>query len=166
MHATGDAAMVGGSGAALTLDTNVIIRMCDDDKFAAHVVRCIGSGAHDVIINSRAVSELERHGLSMKMVPAVLGARLGIDAITYDVVSDDERRGAAWLEKRHETLHRGDSDILAFAHVRGLVLVTCDNGLVRAARDVGVKCINPCVTWHGRGAGPRRGRAAKAAGRG
>ena len=130
-------------GATFTLDTNVIIRACDDETFAEKTRRCLGSNASEIIINSQAVSELERCGLSMKIVPTLLESRLKVKSVTYDAISKLERKGASILEQKHKTLHRGDSSILAFAHARGLILLTCDNGLVKAARDTGVKCINP-----------------------
>lgn len=136
-------------GATFTLDTNVIIRACDDNAFAEKTRLCLGSDASEIIINSQAVSELERHGLSMKIIPTILESRLRVKNVTYDAVSESERKGATILEQKHKTLHRGDSSILAFAHARGLVLMTCDNGLVKAARDTGVKCINPNTKGRG-----------------
>ena len=130
-------------GATFVLDTNVVIRACEDKKFAQHVRMCMGSSASDIVINSKVESELVRHGLSMSIVPVILKANLNVDDIQYHVISDKERDGAKWLEQRHETLHRGDSDILAFAHTQGFVLLTSDAGLITAARDIGVKCINP-----------------------
>ena len=132
-------------GVVLMLDTNIIIKVCDNNSFAEHVRWCVRTGSHEIVISSSVIKELERHGLSMQFMPAILRTRLGIESITYGTVSKDERKMSRLLEDRHSTLHRGDSEILAFAHARGFVLVTCDNGLTAAARDVGVKCINPCT---------------------
>lgn len=130
-------------GATFVLDTNVVIRACNDRQFAQRVRWCMGASTSEIVINSKVESELMRHGLSMKIIPAILKDRLQVDDIIYDAISRDEHQDAKWLEEKNETLHRGDSDILAFAYVRGLVLLTCDKGLVKAARDVNVKCINP-----------------------
>ncbi len=130
-------------GAMFVLDTNVVIRACEDKAFAQHVRACMGANTSEIVINSKVESELMRNGLSMDIVPVILKANLNVDDIQYRVISDKEHNGAKWLEQRHKTLHRGDSDILAFAHTHGFVLLTCDTGLIKAARDVGVKCINP-----------------------
>ena len=106
---------------------------------------CIGAGQHEIIISSRVIKELERHGLGMQVMFAILRTRLGIQTITFAEVSEVERRVSKLLEKRHDLLHRDDSEILAFTYAREFVLVTCDNGLTVVARDVGVKCINPCT---------------------
>ena len=132
-------------GVVLMLDTNIIMDVCDDGEFAQHVRQCVGTGRHEIVISSSVIKELERHGLGMQVMPAILRTRLGIQTITYDEVSEVERRVSKLLEKRHDLLHRGDSEILSFAYARGFVLVTCDNGLTAVARDVGVKCINPCT---------------------
>ena len=144
-------------GVVLMLDTNIIMDVCDDGEFAQHVRQCVGTGQHEIVINSRVIRELERHGLGMQVMPAILRTRLGIHTITYDKVSEDERRMSKLLEAKHDLLHRGDSEILAFAHVRGFVLVTCDNGLTAVARNIGVKCINPCT----KGRRARRRRAGR-----
>ena len=132
-------------GAMLALDTNIIMDVCDDGEFAQHVRQCVGTGQHEIVISSSVIKELERHGRGMQVMPAILESRLGIQSITFDKVSEDERRIAKLLEAKHDLLHRGDSEILAFAYERGFVLVTCDNGLTTVARTIGVKCINPCT---------------------
>lgn len=132
-------------GAVLVLDTNIIMDVCDDSEFAQHVRQCFGTGQHEIVVNSRVIRELERHKLGLQVMPAILKTRLGIASITFDEVSEGERRLAKRLEGEYDLLHRGDSDILAFAYERGFVLVTCDDGLTSVARDVGVKCINPCT---------------------
>ena len=133
-------------GATFVLDTNVILRAIDDGRFAEHARDCLaskGSSASEILIPSKVVSELERHSVNTMFLSAVLSSKLGIDSIVFDTATHAEGKGAKWLEGRHETLHRGDSEILAFTHARGHVLVTCDKGLLVAARDVGVRCINP-----------------------
>ena len=143
-------------GVVLMLDTNIIMDVCDDSEFAGHVRQCIGPGQHEIVISSRVIKELERHGLGMQVMPAILRTRLGIHTITYDEASEGERRMSKLLEAKHDLLHRGDSEILSFTYARGFVLVTCDNGLTSVARNVGVKCINPCTK--GRQARLRRAR--------
>ena len=132
-------------GVVLMLDTNIIMDVCDDGEFAQHVRQCVGPGRHEIIISSSVIKELERHGLGMQVMPAILRTRLGIQSITFDEVSEDERRMSKMLEAKHDLLHHGDSEILAFVYEHGFVLVTCDNGLTAVARNVGVKCINPCT---------------------
>ena len=87
-------------------------------------------------------------------------SRLSTQFVRFDEVSEDERSVAELLEAMHDLLHRGDREILAFACVRGFVLVTCDNGLTAVAREMGVKCINPCMN----GRGPAEARRAGAVG--
>lgn len=131
-------------GAVFTLDTNVIKRACEDTRFANHIrQRCMGAAASEIVINSQVVNELERRVGNMQIISPILKEKLGVKRIRYEVISEAERRGATRLERWHETLHRGDSDILAFAHSKGFVLVTCDKGLARAAVELGIKCINP-----------------------
>lgn len=144
-------------GNVFSLDTNIIMGVCDDGEFAEHVRQCIGGGPHEIIISSSVIRELERHGWGMQVMPTILKTRLGTTSITYDKVSEGERRLAKRLEDEYDLLHRGDSDILAFAYERGVVLVTCDNGLTSVARSVGVKCVNPCT----KGQRARRRRAGR-----
>ena len=63
--------------------------------------------------------------------------------IVFGKVTDEMYDDAYYLESVCQTLHAGDSQILAYARATGATLITCDRGLVTAAKFSGVSVLNP-----------------------
>ena len=67
-----------------------------------------------------------------------IGNKIKVEKITYDM-----HQLGIWLRENNDGLHVPDDQILAYAMITDSVLITCDKGLERAARNVGQDVINP-----------------------
>jgi len=67
-----------------------------------------------------------------------IGNEIQVEKITYDM-----HQLGIWLRENNEGLHVPDDQILAHAMLTDSVLITCDKGLERAARNMGHDVINP-----------------------
>ena len=63
--------------------------------------------------------------------------------VVFGSITDDMENDAEYLLALCETLHAGDSQILAYARATKTTLITCDKGLAAAAKFCGVNVVNP-----------------------
>lgn len=124
-----------------TFDTCVGIRICENPNVASLLDCRIGLGGSTVHLNTQFEDELARshHDLAQasRQIEST-GAR-----IVWGEVTAEMGARADDLESWCDTLHRGDSQILAYAEATGTVLVTADRGLAKAARSIRVAVVNP-----------------------
>lgn len=124
-----------------TLDTCVSIKLCENPNFADFLACRIGLRGSIVHLSSQTLNELTRLCYGVEYVTEKIqgmGARVIMGPITNKMKNE-----ADYLESKCQTLHEGDSQILAYARTTRTTLVTCDRGFVCAAESVGTGVINP-----------------------
>ena len=127
-----------------TLDTCVIIKICENPNIGNLLSCRINFHDSKVFINSQTVYEAKKHGYSFENVYQSLRDTLGTKVV-YEEISENLKNYADVLESLHPTLHAGDAEILAFAQSKHSVLLSCDKGFLIAAKRIGVKFVNPDI---------------------
>lgn len=127
-----------------TLDTCVVINICENPNLA-DLLKCrIDFGDSPVYLSSQTINEAQRYGFDLDTVVSVLKQRLGTPILCESVTSQ-MYHNALEMENRCSTLHSGDSEILAFSISKGTTLVSCDKGLISAANTLGCSSVNPDI---------------------
>lgn len=126
----------------IALDTCVIRNMLENPNYADMLSTRVSLRGSTVHVCSRVVYEASRQDMAIERVVGKLeglGARVELGEVTEQMRAD-----AKAMEARHAPLlHWPDSDILAHAKARHLVLLTRDRGLEAVAEMEGVAVINP-----------------------
>lgn len=126
-----------------TFDTCVILKICQGDKNFTNLLKCrINFHGSTINLNSQIIDEMNRHGFDCETISKTLSSQLGTHVNFYNV-SDDVFSDALYMRRIYPTLHAGDDQILAFAIANNSTLVTCDKGLVEAAKLAGANFVNP-----------------------
>jgi len=129
--------------AGFAFDTCVILKICQRNHNLADLLRCrTDFKTSKILINSKTLEEMERHGYGRSRVYRELSHCFGNDIVLVNIPYE-VRLDARLLRELCPTLHSGDDEILAFSIATNSVLVTCDRGLIEAARMSGVSFINP-----------------------
>ncbi len=133
-----------GKEKSYTLDTCVIIKICENPNIG-NLLNCrINFNNTKIFLNSQSLFEAKNNGYDYDYVYQTLKKSFDADII-YEEISENLKQYAIILENLHSTLHPGDSEILAFAESKHSVLLSCDKGLIFAAKNAGVKFINPNI---------------------
>ena len=133
-----------GKEKSYTLDTCVIIKICENPNIG-NLLNCrINFNNTKIFLNSQSLFEAKNNGYDYDYVYQTLKKSFDADII-YEEISENLKQYAKILEKLYSTLHTGDSEILAFAESKHSVLLSCDKGLLFAAKRAGVKFINPDI---------------------
>ena len=125
-----------------TIDTNIGIKLCETPNLGNLLACRLNFKDSEIHLNSQVVIETERTHYDIELISKslhkVTGANIIFGEITVDMQNDSD-----YLLRFCETLHCGDSQILAYARATKTTLITCDNGLATAARFCGVKVVTP-----------------------
>ena len=133
-----------GKEKSYTLDTCVIIKICENPNIG-NLLNCrINFNNTKIFLNSQSLFEAKNNGYDYDYVYQTLKKSFDADII-YEEISENLKNYAVILENLHSSLHPGDSEILAFAESKHSVLLSCDKGLIFAAKNAGVKFINPNI---------------------
>jgi len=127
-----------------TLDSCVIIRICENPNIGSLLSCRINFDNSKVFLNSQTVLEVKKHGYSFDFVCQTLKKTLGTEVV-YEEISENLKNYASVLQNLYPTLHAGDAEILAFAESKSSVLLSCDKEFLIAAKQAGVKFVNPDI---------------------
>lgn len=128
---------------AFTLDTCVILKICRGGRNFADCLKCrIDFAGSEILLNSKTVEEMERHGFDYDSVSEKL-SEVFETAVSFTEITDDVFADAKYMQKIYPTLHSGDDEVLAFAIATNSILVTRDKGLFEAAKLAKATVINP-----------------------
>ena len=125
-----------------TGDTCLGIKLCENPNVGNLLACRLNFKNSKIHLNSQVVMESKNNNYDIEIISKLLhkttGANIIFGEITVDMQNDSE-----YLLRLCETLHRGDSQILAYARATKTTLLTCDKGLAAAARFCGVNVVNP-----------------------
>ena len=138
-----------------TLDTCGAIKIFENPNMASLLLCRLNLKGSKIHFSSQTVFELKKLGYDFeqitKHIEQTVGAIIVVGEITEDMENDAE-----YLETVCPTLHFGDSQILAYSKATGTTLITCDRGLVKAARMSNVNVVNPDLLHCGESAAKAR----------
>lgn len=130
---------------AFTFDTCVILKICQGERNFAECLKCrIGFADSEILLNSKTVEEMERHGFDYGSVSEKL-SEVFETAISFTGITDDMFTDAKYMQRIYPTLHSGDDEVLAFTIATNSILITCDKGLFQAAKRAKAIVINPDI---------------------
>jgi len=132
------------SGNGFTLDTCVVIKICENPNIANLLACRINFENSPVYLNSQTAYELQKHGYGLDQVYTILRTTLRT-TIIYERITDEIKNHASYLQSICPTLHTGDAEILAFSKAKSTILVSCDKGLLEAAKSVKTEFVNPDI---------------------
>ena len=125
-----------------TLDTCVVINILKNPTKGAKTTCRLNFENSDIHICSQVIFEAKEqrqgYAIDFKEIQSIIKAKIIIGSVTNDMQKDAKR-----LEKACSTLHKGDSQILAYARATGTTLVTCDQDFEKAAIKSNTRVINP-----------------------
>ena len=130
------------SNRGMALDTCVIRRMRENLNYVDMLSTLVNLRGVEVHACSRVVDELKRQGIAVGPIAdrlEGLGARVVFEKVDALISADAKAMEA----RRAPLLHWPDSDILAHAKARSIVLLTCDRDLEAVAGMEGVEVVNP-----------------------
>ena len=125
-----------------TIDTCVLIKMCENPNFGDLLSCNIDFKNSIVFLNSQTISEAEKYGHSSDRVRRVVRNSLGAKVVFEDANAKLRSR-AHDLQMLCPMLHHGDSLILAFAESNLSRLISCDRDFLAAAEISKVEHVNP-----------------------
>lgn len=130
---------------AFTFDTCVILKICQGERNFADCLKCrIDFAGSEILLNSKTVEEMQRHGFDYDSVSEKL-SEVFETAVSFTGISDDVFADAKYMQRIYPTLHSGDDEVLAFTVETNSILVTCDRGLFKAAKLAKATVINPDI---------------------
>ena len=131
-----------GSKNGFTLDTCVGIKICEIPNLGA-LLSCRLNFKNSVIhLNSQMILESKNNNYDINLISKQITSSTGANVV-FGCITDDMENDSEYLLMLCETLHRGDSQILAYARATETTLITCDKGLATAAKFCGVNVVNP-----------------------
>ena len=133
-----------GSKNGYTCDTNVGIKFCETPNLGNLLTCRLNFKDSEIHLNSQVVIETEKNNYDIELISKLLHKSTGANII-FGEITDDMQNDSEYLLRFCETLHHGDSQILAYARATKTTLITCDKGLVTAARFCGVNVVNPSI---------------------
>ena len=131
-----------GSQNGFTFDTCVGIKICENPNLGSLLSCRVNFENSKIHLSSQTIFEAKRLGHNVEIVSKQIQRTIGAKVIT-GIITPDMRNDAEYLEDVCPTLHKGDSQILAYARATGTILITCDKGLAEAAIMSGVQVVNP-----------------------
>jgi predicted nucleic acid-binding protein len=87
------------------------------------------------------IFELHKNGFDLDVLVKILESVQ--TKVNFETCTNQIHQKAIYLESLCDSLHCGDSDILAIAYENKFDLISCDKGLVNAAKQFNVKNVNP-----------------------
>jgi len=130
------------SNNAYTVDTNIGIKLCETPNLGNLLACRLNFKDSEIHLNSQVVLETKRTNYDIELISKSLHKFTGADII-FGKITEDMQNDSDYLLRFCETLHCGDSQILAYARATKTTLITCDNGLATAARFCGVNVVTP-----------------------
>lgn len=131
-----------GSQNGFTFDTCVGIKICENPNLGSLLSCRVNFKNSKIHLSSQTLFEAKRLGHNVEHISKQIQNTIGAKVIT-GIITTDMRNDADYLEDVCPTLHRGDSQILAYTRATGTTLITCDKGLAEAAILSGVQVVNP-----------------------
>jgi hypothetical protein len=125
-----------------TFDTCIAIKIFENPNISNLLSCRLNLKDTKIHLTSQTVFELKKLGYDYDQISKHIEQTIGVSIITGHITEDMEN-DAECLESICRTLHFGDSQVLAYSKSTGTTLVTCDRGLVEAARISNVSVVNP-----------------------
>lgn len=138
-----------------TLDTCGAIKIFENPNMASLLLCRLNLKGSQIHLTSQTVFELKKLGYDFEQIAKHIQQTVGAAIIVGDITEEMENN-AEYLETVCPTLHFGDSQILAYSKATGTTLITCDRGLVKAARMSNVNVVNPDLLHCGESAAKAR----------
>ena len=133
-----------GSKNCYTLDTCVVIKVCENPNLGRMMSCRIDFENADIYLNSQTIDEAQSKGFEKNYVLETIMSSLGSNVIC-DGITDEMYCDAQYMQSKYPSLHPGDSEILAYALTKNSTLVSCDKGLLEAAKMSGAEFVNPDI---------------------
>jgi hypothetical protein len=131
-----------GSKNGFTLDTCVGIKICDIPNLGNLLACRLNFKDSEIHFCSQMISESKNNYYDINLISKKITSSTGANVV-FGSITDDMENDAEYLLALCETLHAGDSQILAYARATKTTLITCDKGLAAAAKFCGVNVVNP-----------------------
>ena len=125
-----------------TFDTCVGIKVCENPNLGSLLACRVNFENSQIHLSSQTLFEAQRLGHDVETISDHIQKSTGA-TIIRGKITDEMYDDAYYLEGKYPTLHSGDSQILAYARATGTTLITCDRGLLEAARLSGTPVVNP-----------------------
>ena len=125
-----------------TFDTCVAIKIFENPNISSLLSCRLNLKDSKIHLSSQSVFEIKKLGYDFEHISKYIQQTIGVSIIT-GYITEDMENDAEYLESICNTLHFGDSQVLAYSKSAGTTLVTCDRGLVEAARISNVSVVNP-----------------------
>ena len=127
-----------------TPDSCVIIKIRENPNIG-NLLRCRIDFVDSIVyLNSQTIYEVQKHGHCIDEVYNTLRTTLGT-TVVYEKITDEIKNYADYLQNIYPTLHAGDAEILAFAQAKSTTLISCDKGLLEAAKSSETAFVNPDI---------------------
>ena len=131
-----------GSKNGFTLDTCVGIKICDIPNLGNLLACRLNFKNSEIHFCSQMILESKHNYYDINLISKKITSSTGANVVVGSI-TDDMQDDAEYLLTLCETLHAGDSQILAYARATKTILLTCDKGLATAAKFCGVNVVNP-----------------------
>lgn len=125
-----------------TFDTCVAIKIFKNPNIGNLLSCRLNLKGSKIHLTSQTVFEVKKLGYDFEKISKHIEQTIGVRIITGHITEDMEN-DAEYLESICQTLHFGDSQVLAYSKSTGTTLVTCDRGLAEAAQISNVDVVNP-----------------------
>ncbi len=123
------------------LDTCAAIKIVDNPNFLSMLSCRLDLKNSTIILCSQMIFELHKNGFDLDVLVKILESVQ--TKVNFETCTNQIHQKAIYLESLCDSLHCGDSDILAIAYENKFDLISCDKGLVNAAKQFNVKNVNP-----------------------
>ena len=123
------------------LDTCAAIKIVDNPNFLSMLSCRLNLKNSRIILCSQMIFEFHKNGFDLDILVKILESvqtKVDFKRCTYKI-----HQKAIYLESLCNSLHSGDSEILAIAYDKKFDLISCDKGLVNAAKQFNIKNVNP-----------------------
>ena len=138
-----------------TLDTCGAIKIFENPNMTGLLLCRLNLKGSKIHFTSQTVFELKKLGYDFEQIAKHIEQTMGV-IIVIGNITEDMENDAEYMETVCPTLHFGDSQILAYSKATGTTLITCDRGLVKAARMSNVNVVNPDLLHCGESAAKAR----------
>ena len=125
-----------------TLDTCGAIKIFENPNMTGLLLCRLNLKGSKIHFTSQSVFELKKLGYDFEQIAKHIEQTMGVILVIGNITEGMEH-DAEYLETVCPTLHSGDSQILAYSKATSTTMITCDKGLVEAARISNVSVVNP-----------------------
>ena len=125
-----------------TFDTCIAIKIFENPNISNLLSCRLNLKDSKIHLTSQTIFELKKLGYDYEQISKHIEQTIGVSIITGHITEDMENN-AEYLESICQTLHFGDSQVLAYSKSTDTTLVTCDRGLAEAAQISNVNVVNP-----------------------